>query len=447
MALRDVPMGAKAAAGKAVPGLFAIFLWAWLLGAACAANAATDAATTTTTAGAATGARTAAAMSSATGNLRPAAPVRIGLSGPFSGGSSAMGESMRNGVRLAVDEINSTGGIHGRAIELIERDDRADNDAGARIAQELASLRVLATIGIVNTGVGMASIGYYQQAKIPLMVAVSTGPSLTRKYAPPAASANYIFRVSPTLDLEATLIAADLRSRHLQRVALLADLTPYGDSGVAAFSEAARQAGLELVALERFRIGDTDMGSALKRAQAAGAQALVSWGIGPELAAIARGMHNARWKVPLYGSWTLSMRSFIDAAGPAGEGALMPQTFIQEAGAAAKNSFLLAYARVFRTAQIPSPMSAAQGYDGMHLLALAMRQTRTLDGDSLRAALEDLQVRHQGAITSYDKPFSSRDHDAITSNMMLIGRVTQGRVDYAYREDQQRSALLRLKQR
>ncbi len=374
-------------------------------------------------------------------------PVRIGLSGPFTGGSAAMGESLRNGVRLAVDEINATGGIHGRAIELIERDDRADNDTGAQIANELVAQKVLATIGIVNTGVGLASISTYQQARIPLMVAVSTGPALTRKYAPPAAPANYIFRVSPTLDLEAAIIAADLRRHRLQRVALLADLTPYGDSGVAAFSESARQAGLELLAVQRFRVGDTDMSAALKRSQLAGAQAVVGWGIGPELAGIARGMRSARLKVPLYGSWTLSMRSFIDAAGAAGEGALMPQTFIQEAGAAAKNSFLLAYARTYRTAQIPSPMSAAQGYDGMHLLALALRQARTLDGDSLRKALEDLQVRYQGAVTSYDKPFSAQDHDAITANMMLIGRVADGHVDYAYREDQQRSALLRVKQR
>ncbi len=375
------------------------------------------------------------------------APVLIGLSGPFSGGSAAMGESMRNGVRLAVDEINATGGIRGRMIELVERDDRADNDTGARIAQELVAMKVTATIGIVNTGVGLASIAHYQQAKLPLMVAVSTGPALTRTYAPPAAPANYIFRVSPTLDLEAAMIAADLKRRKLHRIALLADLTPYGDSGSAAFDDAARRSGLQLLTVQRFRIGDTDMRAALKRAQADGAQALVAWGIGPELAAIARGLQASGWAVPLYGSWTLSMRSFIDAAGPAGTGALMPQTFIQEAGAAAKNSFLLAYARVYRSAQIASPMSAAQGYDGMHLLALAMRQARALDGDSLRQALEDLQVRYQGAVTSYDKPFSAQDHDAITANMMLIGRVLDGRVDYAYREDRQRSALLRVKQR
>ncbi|MEO0315916.1 MAG: hypothetical protein RI928_2372 [Pseudomonadota bacterium] len=377
----------------------------------------------------------------------PEEPIRIGLSGPFTGGSAPMGESMRNGVRLAVEEINSIGGIHGRLIELIERDDQANNELGARIAEELTRMKVTATIGIVNTGVGLASIDYYQKSKIPLMVAVSTGPALTRKFAPPAASGNFIFRVSPTLDLEARIICSDLKRRGLMRVALMTDVTPYGESGLQAFSEQARLSGLDVVTQLRFKIGETDMSGLLQRAHAAGASAVVGWGIGPELAQIARGMQAMGWRAPLLGSWTLSMRNFIDAAGPAGEGALMPQTFIQDAGSTAKNSFLLAYRRSFKNDLIPSPMSAAQGYDGMHLLALAMRQTKSLDGDTLRRALESLEFRYQGVVTSYEKPFSADDHDAITANMMVIGRVTAGRVGYAYHEDQQRGALLKIKQK
>ncbi|MEK0429130.1 MAG: hypothetical protein RL001_1657 [Pseudomonadota bacterium] len=371
--------------------------------------------------------------------------VRIGLSGPFTGGSSPMGESMRNGVRLAVDEINSAGGIQGVPVELIERDDTANEKIGAKIAEELTRSKVVATIGIVNTGVGLASIDQYQRARIPLVIAVSTGPVLTRKFAPPAAAANYIFRVSPTLDLEARVLAADLKKKSMMRVALLADNTPYGDSGATAFAEHARLAGLDLVSQFRFKIGESDMSSLIKNARAAGAQAIVGWGIGPELAAIAKAMRAAGWRAPLMGSWTLSMRNFIDLAGAAGDGALMPQTFIQDAGSTAKNSFLLAYRRMFRTELIPSPMSAAQGYDGMHLLAHAIRQARSIDGDAIRTALENLKFRYQGVVTSYDDPFSAEDHDAITDNMIVIGKVSGGRVDYAYHEDQQRSALLRMK--
>ncbi len=371
--------------------------------------------------------------------------IRIGLSGPFSGGSSPMGESMRNGIRLAVQEINAIGGIHGRTIELIERDDQANNELGAKIATELTRMKVSASIGIVNTGVGLASIDIYQQARIPLMIAVSTGPVLTRRYAPPASPANFIFRVSPTLDLEARMLAADLKKRGISKVALLADDTPYGDSGANAFAEAARQSAIELVTTQRFKIGDTDMSRPLKNARTAGAQAVVGWGIGPELAQVAHGMMSMAWRVPFMGSWTLSMRNFIDAAGSAGEGALLPQTFIQDARSAAKNSFLLAYRRQFNTDMIPSPMSAAQGYDGMHLLALALRQSKTLDGDAIRRALENLESRYQGVVTSYEKPFTAQDHEAISANMMVIARVSSGRVDYAYREDQQRSALLKVK--
>lgn len=371
--------------------------------------------------------------------------IRIGLSGPFTGGSSPMGESMRNGVRLAAEEINSSGGINGLPIELIERDDMANNETGARIADELTRAKVVATIGIVNTGVGLASIDYYQKAKIPLVVAVSTGPALTRKFSPPSQPVNYIFRVSPTLDLEAKVLAADLKRRGLLRIALMADTTPYGDSGVASFAEQARIAGLDVVVECRFKVGDTDMSGVIKRARSSGATALVVWGIGPELARIARGVQSAGWRVPLLGSWTLSMRNFIDAAGPAGDGALMPQTFIQDAGSTTKNSFLLAYHRSFKTDLIPSPMSAAQGYDGMHLLASALRQSKSLEGDAIRNALENLNFRYQGVVTSYEKPFSARDHDAITTNMIVLGKVANGRVDYAYAEDQQRSAILRVK--
>lgn len=371
--------------------------------------------------------------------------LKIGVSGPFSGGSSPMGESMRNGIRLAAEEINDIGGINGRKIELIERDDEANDDVGAKIAEEFTQNKVAVAIGIVNTGVGMASIDTYQKAKIPLLVAVSTGTELTRKYAPPAAPENYIFRISPTLDLEAKVLVADLKRKALSRFAILADTTAYGDAGLMALQQQSKMAGIEITSEQRFNIGDRDMSSQVRHAKASGAQALVVWGIGPELAAVARNKESIGWKVPMLGSWTFSMRNFIDLAGKAGEGTLMPQTFIQELGSSSKNSFLLAYKRKFNTDRIPSPMSAAQGYDGMHLLYLAILQANSTDGKKIKESLENLKSRYQGAITSYSKPFSREDHEAITQNMLLMGMVTAGRVNYAYAEDQKRGALLRMK--
>jgi branched-chain amino acid transport system substrate-binding protein len=370
--------------------------------------------------------------------------IKIGVSGPFTGGSSPMGESMRNGIRLAVEEINIIG-INGKKIELIERDDQANNDVGAKIAEEFTQARVAAAIGIVNTGVAMASIDAYQKAKIPLMVAVSTGAAVTKKYGPPNAPANYIFRVSPSLDLEAKFLAADIKRKGFSKVAILADATAYGESGLKAFQEQSKLAGLELTAEERFNIGDTNMSAQVARAKASGASALVLWGIGPEMAVIAKNKEALGWNAPLLGSWTFSMANFAEGAGRAGEGALMPQTFIQDYGSVSKNGFMLAYKRAFKIDFIPSPMSAAQGYDGMHLLYLAMRQANSTDGDKIREALENMKSRYQGVITNYNKPFSKADHEAITQNMVLMGKVASGRVDYAYSEDQRRGMFIRTK--
>lgn len=352
---------------------------------------------------------------------------------------------MRNGIRLAIEEINLIGGINGQKFELVERDDQASVALGGKIAEEFVREKVTAVIGIVNTGVGLASIDAYQKAAMPLLVAVSTGTTLTRKFAPPKAPENYIFRISPTLDLEARALAGELKRRKISAVSFLADATPYGDAGTLAFREECRVAGIVLRTDERFKVGDTDMRAQVSRAMHSGAQALVVWGIGPELAVIARNKAAAGWSVPMMGSWTFASRNFIDGAGPTGEGVMMPQTFIQDMGSTTKNGFLLAYRRMFKTETIASPMSAAQGYDGMHLLYRAIRQANSGNGSRIRAALENLESRYQGVITSYSNPYSPADHDAITLNMLWIGRIVAGRVDYANSDDQRRDALLRLK--
>lgn len=116
------------------------------------------------------------------------------------------------------------------------------------------------------------------------------------------------------------------------------------------------------------------------------------------------------------------MANFIDMAGKTGKGVMMPRTFAQDSGSISKYSFLLAYTRAFKTDRIPSPMSAAQGYDGLDLLAMAMRQASSNDGAHIRLALETLKSRYQGVITSYEKPFPANDHAAITQNMLLMGK-------------------------
>src|SRR5690606_40915266 len=94
--------------------------------------------------------------------------IKIGVSGPYTGGSSSMGVSMREGVRLAARDINANGGVLGRQLELIERDDEAKNERGVQIAQELINReQVVATVGLLNTAVTLASTRFDPTAPSP----------------------------------------------------------------------------------------------------------------------------------------------------------------------------------------------------------------------------------------------------------------------------------------
>lgn len=360
-----------------------------------------------------------------------AEPIRIGVSGPFTGGSSPMGISMREGIRIATAEVNAAGGLLGRPVSLVERDDRARNELGAQIARELVDReKVVAGVGIVNTGVALASQHVYQEARIPIVTAVATGSIVTRQFLPPRHPDNYVFRISASDTIQAAMIVEEaVVRRRFRKVAILADSTNYGQLGREDLERALERKGVRAVSVGQFNIGDINMRRQLLAARAAGAEVLLTYGIGPELAHVANGASKLGWRVPIIGSWTLSMSNFIDNAGPNGEGARMPQTFIQEAATPKQHAFIAAWQAGGRGERMPSPVSAAQGYDAMLLLAAAIRQAGSTHGPRLREALENLDEKVEGVITTYVRPFSRTDHEAIDGpGQVAMGEVRGGRV-------------------
>jgi branched-chain amino acid transport system substrate-binding protein len=372
--------------------------------------------------------------------------IKIGVSGPYTGGSAAMGVSMRDGVKLATQEINKAGGVLGKPIQLIERDDEAKNELGVQIAQELINKeQVVATVGFINTGVSLAAQRFYQEAEIPVMNNVSTGTLVTQQFKPPENKANYIFRNSANDTIQSAMVAEAVKKAGYTKVAIIADSTNYGQLGRADLEKALAERGLKPVATEKFNIGDTDMTAQALRAKDAGADVVLTYAIGPELAQTVNAVVKLGWKVPVMGSWTLSMASFIDAAGANGEGVMMPQTFIQLPSTPKRKSFIEAYQAAYKVDRIPSPVSAAQGYDSMYLLAAAINQAKSADGRKVREALENLTTKVEGVVTTYDKPFSATDHEAITANIPVLGIVKGGRVIPANPADLEGDGALRVK--
>jgi branched-chain amino acid transport system substrate-binding protein len=377
--------------------------------------------------------------------------IKIAITGPFTGGSAPMGASMRDGAKLAIAEINAAGGIKIGAkqmkFDVVERDDEAKNERGALIAQELASMSDLSgVIGSVNTGVVLAGDKHLQEKGITKIITPAAGSASMTQWSKAGVKTLSIFRFAAHDGIQAAMVVEEAINRKLNKVAILHDSTNYGVSGRDDLLNQIKKQGnkLEIVATEKFNIGDKDMTAQLLRAKSAGAQAVLIWGIGPELAAISNGMAKAGLKVPLIGGWTLSMSNFIDNAGKNGNGTLMPQTFIEEAITPKAKSFIQGYHKAYKVSRIPSPVSAAQGYDAVYIFAAAVKQAQSTDTKKIKEALEDLREPVKGVIATWQKPFSVWDpanedtHEAFRRDQVVMGMVKDGKVVFGNEADRQR---------
>ena len=355
--------------------------------------------------------------------------IKVGVYGPFTGGSAPMGVSMRNGVQIAIDEINAAGGITGRKVVMVARDDEAKNERGGQIMQELLDKeQVVAVLGPINTGVANASTRYPNEHKVPQIINVSAGAKVNELST--EFPENYVFRIAANDDVQSKMIVNEaIRTRGYKKPALICDDTNYGQNGREKMEAALKALGVAPVYVGKFAIKDTDMTAQLQQAKAAGADVVLTYGIGPELAAISNSMERIGWKVDMIASWTASMSNYINNAGKNGNGTMMPQTFIESAPQTAKGRQLIeAYRAKYKESPIASAVSAAQGYDSMYLLKLAIEQAGTTDGPKVRAALEALNAPYEGATGSYTKPFSTGDHEAIKDVNVQMGVVQNGLV-------------------
>jgi branched-chain amino acid transport system substrate-binding protein len=220
-----------------------------------------------------------------------------------------------------------------------------------------------------------------------------------------------------------------VRARH---PGVMVDTTAWGDSNLAGFAAWLDRLNAPRAGVERFDQGDTNMSRQLERLRAGGADAIILAADTAEGAAIARGLATLGWAVPVVSHWGVSGGQFVQLAGTTNaEGVLTLQTFSFAGALSPKaQTVLRAYHARFgtrRVDEIEAPIGVAHGYDGLHLLARAIRQAGTLDGDNVRAALEHL-APYDGLIKRYAPAFTPDNHDPLTAEDCLMAVWQQGRL-------------------
>jgi branched-chain amino acid transport system substrate-binding protein len=381
------------------------------------------------------------------GGSGSAQTIKVGLSGPLSGDFRSVGIAMQAGARIAVAEINKSGGVLGRQLELIERDDEANVETGTRVARELiGDQHVAAAIGFANAEVALAAQQYYQTARIPVMNAFASDPLIATQFAPSKSAANYIFQMAANDAVVAAMnVHEATRRQHLQAPAVLADDSGCEHGPRAQLEVALKNAGYAPSSVQTYSTGSKDMTAQLARVKAGDAGFILACGGAQDLVGIANSMARLGWKLPLMGGEMFATPEFMDRAGPNGDGAMMPQTFIQEGNTETRARFISAYRFAERTIRIPSPDAAAQAHDSVLLLKAAIEQAKSTDGPKTREALENLSSRVEGVVTIYEHPFSATDHEAISASIPVIGVVRGRHVVPAHETDLAGARVLRLK--
>jgi branched-chain amino acid transport system substrate-binding protein len=354
--------------------------------------------------------------------------IKLGYNGDLSASPSAQsGQAAVLGMQAALDDLNATGGVLGRKLMLVVRDDTSQPPKSIQNMSDLIDNEKVAIVfGPTNSGNAMAWKHIPNQKKIPVMGNVGSGTDITKPVSPGAD--NYMFRVSMVDREQVVALMAYVKKNAAKSkvIGLMAESTGYGQGGLKDMEEIAALQGIKPAAIERFAVGDTDMTSQLNKMKTAGVDTVIVWAQGTPIAQLIRSMEKINYFPAILTSWAADNITFHDAAGKSlAEKPLFMRTISESRTQAQQKLF----DRIGTKLKAPSAFSfAAHGYDSVMLVAQAIKQAGSTDGPQVKGALEDLKTPVAGLLKTYNKPFSKTQHDALTANDFVWTRWKDGKL-------------------
>ena len=352
--------------------------------------------------------------------------IKIGYNADQSAsGAAELGLSGLYGFQAAIDDLNAQGGVLGRKIVGVVRDDAGAPPKSIQNMNELIdNEKVAAVVGPTNSGNALAWLHIPQQKKVPVISHVATATDITARYA--KEPQNYIFRVSMVDREQLALLAAyAVKASKSKNIAIIADTTGYGQAATKDLQEILTLHGLKPVGIEKFGPKDTDMTSQLAKLKAAGADMIITGSLADATAQVLKSMEKMDYYPGLLSTWGSINTPLVNIAGPKlAEKTIFAASTTEDASdrAAALHKRLVA-----KHPNMPAFVSAAQGYDAVMLIAAAIKQAGGTEGPKLQAALENLGAV-QGIIKTYEKPFSKEQHEALGVADFHLAQWKEGRV-------------------
>ena len=321
--------------------------------------------------------------------------VRIGLSGPLSGANAFAGKDNENGVRLAIEELNSKKGlaVGGKTIRfaLMSEDDQGDPKAGVAVAQKFVDAGVGFVLGPYNSGVAIPASRIYNDAGV-VMSTVGTNPKITQN------GYRSVFRIVAS-DTQVGASVANYAARQLKvkHVGVIDDRSAFGQGIATEFIRQARAAGLTIAGHEFTTDKASDFSAILTALKAKKVDAIFFGGYAPQAAPMVRQMKSLGLNAKLLGGDTLCSPEMGKLGGDAvGENVLCAQAGAMLDKQAAGPAFQARYTARFKHRP---DVYAEPFYDQVMFLAQAIKATNSVDPSVVAVALHNM--RHTGVAGTY----------------------------------------------
>ena len=342
---------------------------------------------------------------------------RVGVSKPYS-------EPSTEGLVFGANEINKKGGILGKKIELLIEDDQSRPDISAALARKLIDQGAVFILSMSLTPATQQQQTVTMEAKTPQMTPMNSGDTLTTQLPNP-----YFWQTGPLGSIQIATLLAHARSKNLKKVALVTDNSDLGQLIAKFFKSGLEKSGIQVVAEEVVARGATTATPQMQKVRAANPDAMFLAGVlTAENVLIFRAYRELGLKMPIHSSYNLSVPVYMTVA----KGLIDGVTFVDayDPDKPEVKAFVAAYHK--ETGKDPFNLHG-YGYDGIHLVAEAIKKAGSTDKEKIRAAMQTVTYEGVMGAKGMKYQFPEGKRTGFDPNGMVV-RVyegdKQGRVVY-----------------
>ena len=315
-------------------------------------------------------------------------PIRIGAFLSVTGPAAFLGAPEQKTLELYVEKINAAGGLLGRKLQLFAYDSAGDAEKARGFVKRLIEQdRVDVIVGGSTTGETMAAVPLAEAAGIPFV-------SLAGAVVIVEPVKKWVFKTPHTDRMACEKVFVDMRARGARKAALISGAGGFDRSMRAECLKVAGKNGIEIVADETYGAGDTDMTAQLAKIKATpGVQAVLNAGFGQGPAIVTKNYRQLGIAAPLYQSHGVASKQYVSLSGDAAEGVRLPAAALLVADTLPQNDpqkkVVTAYKHDYES-RYKQEVSTFGGhaYDGLMLVAEAIRRAGSADKAKVRDALE-----------------------------------------------------------